>query len=126
MLAATTTPPPCALYSWPAVFWQANQPRRMRWVHRGTCVVGRGRCPGLATGHTLWSGAAGDAGFAWDWVEIADGVVAMADPMGVVSNVRLLDGDGLVLPATAAALHFNLFLRRLPWQDEVRRLLRTA
>ena len=76
----------------------------------------------------MWGGLSGegDAGLAWDWVEITQGVVAMADPMCVVTNMHLVNRDGEVLPATEAALHFNQFVRRLPWQEEVRRLLKTA
>jgi hypothetical protein len=49
----------------------------------------------------------------------------MVDPMRVVTNLQILNLDGRVLPATEAALHFNQFVRRLPWQEEVRRLLKT-
>lgn len=126
MSDVTTTPPPWTLYSWPAVFWQANSPRRLRWVHWGTRVTSKGSRSRLSRGHTIWSGAAGGAGIAWDWVEITRGVVAMEDPMCVVTNVRLLDRDGLVLPSVEAALHFNQFVRRIPWQEEVQRLLKAA
>jgi hypothetical protein len=60
---------------------------------------------------------------AWDWIEVASGIVAMVDPMRVVTNMQLLSLDGRVLPASEAALHINQFVRRLPWQEEVRRLL---
>ena len=70
--------------------------------------------------------SSGEAGLAWDWVEVAEGVVAMADPMSLTTNLQLVTSDGQVLPAIAATLHFNQFVRRLPWQDEVTRLLRTA
>jgi len=126
MFNATTTPPPWSLYSWPAVFWQANSRCRLRWVHWGTRVTTKPRRGRLSQGHTIWGGQRGSAGFAWDWIEITDGVVAMVDPMCVVTNVRLLDRDGAVLPAAEAALHFNQFVRRLPWQEEVQRLLRAA
>jgi hypothetical protein len=78
-------------------------------------------------GHTLWGRFCndGDAGLAWDWVEVGSGVVAMLDPMQVVTNMRLLSGDGQILTASDAALHFNQFVRCLPWQEEVRRLLQT-
>jgi hypothetical protein len=62
---------------------------------------------------------------AWDWVEIGRGIVAMVDPMQVITNVRLVNLEGRVLAATEAALHLNQFVRRLPWQEEVRRLLAT-
>ena len=61
---------------------------------------------------------------AWDWVEVARGVVAMVDPMHVVTNMKLIDDKGGVLPAVEAALHINQFVRRLPWQEEVNRLLK--
>jgi hypothetical protein len=67
----------------------------------------------------------GDAGLAWDWVELADGIVAMVDPMRVITNMQIVNFDGEVLAATEAALHINQFVRRLPWQEEVRRLLQT-
>ena len=78
-------------------------------------------------GHTVWGqlSGEGDAGIAWDWVEICRGVVAMVDPMQVVTNLRLVSLDGHILAATEAAPHFNQFVRRLPWQEEVRRLLKT-
>jgi hypothetical protein len=50
----------------------------------------------------------------------------MVDPMALITNLQLVTADGQVLPATAAALHFNQFVRRLPWQEEVRRLLKAA
>ena len=100
----------------------------MRFVHLGTRVINAGDRCHPTSGHTVWSGLSsnGDAGLAWDWIEITRGVVAMADPMCVVTNMQLLNRDGEVLPATEAALHINQFVRRLPWQDEVRRLLKTA
>jgi len=45
--------------------------------------------------------------------------------MRVSTNLRLVNIHGDVLAASEAALHFNQFVRRLPWQDEVRRLLQT-
>jgi hypothetical protein len=45
--------------------------------------------------------------------------------MCVSTNMQLVNIHGDVLPASEAALHFNQFVRRLPWQDEVRRLLKT-
>jgi hypothetical protein len=48
----------------------------------------------------------------------------MVDPMQVVTNLRLVSLDGHILAATEAAPHFNQFVRRLPWQEEVRRLLK--
>ena len=118
---------PWTLYSWPPVFWQANLRRRPRFVHLSTRVTNAGRGYEPCSGSTIWGISKGEeAGLAWDWVEVAEGVVAMADPMAVITNLQLVTPDGQVLASTAAALHFNQFVRRLPWQEEVRRLLRAA
>ncbi len=119
--------PPLTLYSWPTVFWRANSSRKPRFRHLATRVTNVAGIPGRCSGHTLWGRFCddGDAGLAWDWVEVGSGVVAMVDPMQVVTNMRLLSGDGQVLTPSDAALHFNQFVRRLPWQEEVRRLLKT-
>lgn len=87
-------------------------------------LAGDGPTP--ASGQTVWaaSAAEGEAGMAWDWVQIGDGVVAIADPMSVVTNVRLLGDMGEVLTPTQAALYFNHLVRDLPWQVEVQRALR--
>ena len=119
--------PDLALCSWPTVFWRASAHRKPRFRHLATRVTNVAGIPGRCSGHTLWGRFCddGDAGLAWDWVEVSSGVVAMVDPMQVVTNMRLLSGDGQVLTASDAALHFNQFVRRLPWQEEVRRLLKT-
>ena len=81
---------------------------------------------GTRAGHTLWCRHAGDgdACLAWDWVEMSKGIFAMVDPMRVQTNMQLLNVDGDVLAATDAALHLNQFVHQLPWQEEVRRLLK--
>ena len=63
---------------------------------------------------------------AWDWVQIGDGIVAMADPMAVVTNLRLLGPEGEVLTAYEAARHLNEIVHALPWQSEVERALHSA
>ena len=125
----TTMPPPWALYSWPAVFCQANAKRRLRFVHLGTCVTSHRESGLPAAGQTVWraGGAEMDgAGLAWDWVQIGCGVVAMADPMCVVTNLRLVGPHGEVLTANESALHLNRWVNQLPWQDEVWRVLQAA
>jgi hypothetical protein len=79
------------------------------------------------SGQTLWLGRYddGEAGLAWDWVQLDQGVVAMADPMSVVTNLRPTTRDGAPLPPYLAAVHLNALVHKLPWQDEVERVLRT-
>lgn len=66
------------------------------------------------------------AGLAWDWVQIGSGVLAMANPMCVVTNLRLVSEHGDVLSVNESALYYNRLVSALPWQDEVWRLLKAA
>jgi hypothetical protein len=123
-----TMSPPWALYSWPVVFWQAEVKKRPRFIHLSTKVTSGRTSPMLCCGTTLWGqfSKEGDAGLAWEWVEIAQGVVAMADPMSLSTNLRLLAVNGDLLSSTLASQHFNRYVHRLPWQREVYRALRSA
>ena len=60
---------------------------------------------------------------AWDWVELDAGVVALADPFALVTNLRLVDAHGEALPACETVLHLNEIVHSLPWQSEVCRAL---
>lgn len=93
-----------------------------------TRVISAGEDGGPCSGQTLWAGVFrnGEAGMAWDWVHLQRGVVAMADPMCVVTNLRLLGSQGEVLTAFQAALHLNELVHNLPWQSEVARALDAA
>lgn len=79
----------------------------------------------LQAGQTLWAGPAddGQAGLAWDWVQVAQGVLALADPLSVISNLRLVGARGEVLTTLQAACFLNRIVHSLPWQDEVTRAL---
>jgi hypothetical protein len=110
--------------SWPPLLWQAVSAQQLRLVHLGTEVLRRDD-GAPCSGHTVWGTQAADspAGMAWDWISIPEGVVALADPLALVTNLWLLDGEGQVLSPLQAAPHLNVLVRTLPWQDEVRRAL---
>ncbi|HSI57015.1 MAG TPA: hypothetical protein VLA16_05640 [Ideonella sp.] len=97
-------------------------------MHLGTRITTIGEFGQPPSGQTLWGDCSkqGEAGLAWDWVQIAQGVVAMADPMSVVTNLRLVGSHGEVLTAQESALYISRLVRQLPWQDEVWRVLQTA
>lgn len=122
---STTCITPWSLRAWPPVLWQAGQPARVRFHHLGTRITFNGDPLGPPAGQTLWAGSAadGEAGMAWDWVLITRDVVAMADPMSVITNLRLVGGQGEVLTAQQSARFLNEIVRALPWQSEVRRAL---
>jgi len=112
--------------SWPPLLWQAEAAPRLQLVHLGTEVLRVGdSADTLCSGHTFWGTEAsgGPAGMAWDWVRIPEGVVALADPMALVTNLWLLDPEVQVLTPLQAAPHLNEIVHTLPWQDEVQRAL---
>lgn len=126
--SAMTAPPPWALFSWPTIFCQANLTGQPRFIHLSTRVVCSGYDGVPLTGQTLWAQHLddGEAGLAWDWVEVGHGVVAMADPMGVATNLRLVGQSGEVLAAHEAAITISRWVRQIPWQDEVWRVMQAA
>lgn len=117
--------PPWTLRAWPPVLWQAECVTQLQLFHLGTRVLNPGDGHQPSIGQTLWGGRwdEGEAGLAWDWIQIMPGVVAMADPMAVVTNLQLLGREGEVLTAWEAARHLNELVHGLPWQNEVGRAL---
>ncbi|MEO8835368.1 MAG: hypothetical protein ABI364_01365 [Caldimonas sp.] len=88
-------------------------------THLGTTVSAERDDFGRLLGHTIWGGTASRIGIAWDWVEALEGVFALSDPMGVVSNIGYVDQTGALVPDFAAAVRLNRITHSLPWQAEV-------
>ncbi|HNT37931.1 MAG TPA: hypothetical protein PKO45_02310 [Rubrivivax sp.] len=119
---------PWSLRAWPPLLWQAAGGAPTEFHHLSTRVdEDSGGLHCRASGQTIWAGtvAGCEAGMAWDWIEVAHGVLAMADPMSVITNLRFLGSAGEVLTAAEAALVLNGIVHALPWQDEVGRALAT-
>jgi hypothetical protein len=116
---------PWTLHAWPTLLWQVSRQIPHPPQHLGTQIINPGDEMFRAIGQTIWAWHSddGDMGLAWDWVQITRGVVAMADPMAVVTNVRLIDEEGEVLTPVETARHINVLVHALPWQDEVERAL---
>jgi hypothetical protein len=93
--------------------------------HLGTRVTNPGDQTTRTAGQTIWASAASgsQAGMAWDWIHLSRGIVAMADPLSVVTNLRLVnaDGDGLTMLETLRYL--NEVVHTLNWQDEVEQVM---
>jgi len=87
--------------------------------HLGTTVSADCDDYGRLLGHTIWGGTSSGIGIAWDWIEMMDGVFAMSDPMGVVSNIGFVDQTGASIPDFMAAVQLNHITHALPWQAEV-------
>ena len=117
--------PPWTLRAWPPLLWQVGKQIPLRLQHLGTQITNPGDAMFRTVGQTLWAwhGDEGNVGMAWDWIQLTRGVVAMADPMAVVTNLRLVGDEGEVLSALESARHFNWIVHGLPWQHEVERAL---
>ncbi len=91
----------------------------------GTQVTHPGDTSCLTVGQTIWAWHSdeGDVGMAWDWVQLTCGVLAMADPMAVVTNLRLVGDEGEMLTPYESARHFNAIVHGLPWQQAVEQVL---
>ena len=116
---------PWSIRAWPPVLWQAGRESQLRFHHLSTRVTLAGDRSSRSAGQTIWGSRSGDseAGVAWDWVQICGNVVAMADPMSVVTNLRLVGEEGEVLTALESARFLNEIVHALPWQHEVQRML---
>jgi hypothetical protein len=116
---------PWSIRAWPPLLWQAGRESQLRFHHLSTRVTLPGDRMSRTSGQTIWGGRShdGEAGVAWDWVQISGDVVAMADPMSVVTNLRLVGEEGEVLTALESARFLNEIVHALPWQSEVQRAL---
>lgn len=120
-----TLTPAWIVCAWPPLLWQASRAPQLRLAHLGTHVLNFGDEACLCSGQTLWGHESDSrsAGVAWDWVQLQQGVVAMSDPLGLISNLKLLDDRGEALTDVAAAFQLHQLVHALPWQDEVQRVL---
>lgn len=118
--------PAWIVYAWAPVLWQASSAEERRFVHLGTRVLTFGDETSPCTGQTLWGDASENhpTGIAWDWVEIQDGVVAMSDPFGMITNLRLLDAHGALFDDGQITVQLHQLVHTLPWQIEIQRVLR--
>ena len=105
--------------AWPPLLWQASRAPQLHLTHLGTRVLNFGDESGPCTGQTLWGDECEDqsAGVAWDWVRLQPGVVAMSDPLGLVTNLKLLDDHGEALTNLEAAVRLHQLVHALPWQS---------
>jgi hypothetical protein len=115
-----------SIRAWAPLLWQADGASRLQFDHLDTQIFPASAEDARVCGQTVWRTDApdGEAGVAWDWVMLSDDVIAMADPMCVVTNLRLLGERGQVLTSWEAARHLSRIVYALPWQGEVQRAVR--
>lgn len=90
--------------------------------HLGTSFTDGTDARSSRCGQTVWGTVlhGKQVGIAWDWGEVCSGVVALSDPMLVVSNLCLVDADGVCLDDDHRVLNLNALIHQLPWQTAVR------
>lgn len=73
---------------------------------------------GLRSGEEIWATQEGGEAvqIAWEWTEIQPQVVALFDPMNILCNVALIDGQGHALARSRRMLHLNNLVHQLDWR----------
>ena len=117
------TIPAWQLITWKPVLTTLTEFRRalarMRPLGPAACAE---RPPqGGRQGQALWAAThqGQPLGLAWDWAEIREDVVALCDPMNVLSNVTLVDTKGEQVDGAERILHLNSAIHELDWQAHV-------
>ena len=123
MIASSTTPVR-SVKSWAPVAaamrrWQESS-AGLR--HVGTTVSERPVAGVRRSGQVLWATDMDDSkiGLAWGWACLHGEVVVMTDPMGVATNLALMDDDsGEPLSEGQVMCCLNSVIYGLPWQENV-------
>lgn len=123
-MTSTMNMPPWAVTSMPTVWLNDCDPvsfaRTFRPVSATACAASRD-AEMVRYGQVLWASRTleGDIAVAWDWVELPQRVMAMADPMQILSNVQIKHDDGSWMNERHRILWLNDLLGALPWQAEL-------
>jgi hypothetical protein len=114
-----------AVMAWQPVLWPKPWPN-MRLRHLETIIDRTTTAFGRRRGQAVWTAdcAAGMTGLAWEWVEVRPGVIALADPMNILSNLCVVDESSAPVPDSRRAMVLNRLIHSVDWQPQVRRQLR--
>jgi hypothetical protein len=74
-------------------------------------------------GDAVWTSACG-AVLGWEWSRVRGQVVCLADPLGIISNLSLIDVAGRPISDSKRTLMLNNLVHAINWQLEVRRCMR--
>jgi hypothetical protein len=109
--------------SWPTCEWYLPNDQN-RWPalrHAHTEVRQELDGEGRRFGETVWCARVNGqaAGAAWEWTELAPGVVLLSNPNCVATNLHLFNAEHQSLDALSELVALNTFVRSLPWQATV-------
>lgn len=119
------------LKSWPEVVWQPPASASLWPVfhHMGTDIRDDRDELGRTVGETVWAAQLDDGsvlGAAWEWVEAMQGVPALRDPNGFISNARLVGDDGAQADELQLIVGLNRIAHAIAWQVVVRQVVGAA
>lgn len=123
-MIANSATPVRSVKSWAPVAaavrqWQQSS-ARLR--HVGTSISELTVDGVLSSGQVLWATEMDDSkiGLAWGWARLRGEVVVMTNPMGVATNLALVDDEsGQPLSASQVMCCLNSVIYGLPWQQTV-------
>jgi len=113
--------PDWILRQWPPTACVSELVQTLQFQHLSTFVTQVADVEQPALGQTVWHGDSelGRIGLAWDWVCLSEGIVAMLNPMSLVSNLQVVDAQGRPVTPFEAVRKLNGIVHALPWQIEV-------
>jgi hypothetical protein len=118
---------PWMIKSWPLVDMQVSESNNAwpKFWHANTTVLDLPSDGVVARGDTVWLGEMGrrQIAVAFEWAELREGVVALADQNWIVSNIRPLRADKTYQEHLEALISFNRLAHALAWQPVVSAVL---
>ena len=109
--------------SWATLEWYlpAQSEQLPGFKHVGTQVRDDGSSSGFRAGDTVWvaQDEQWQAGLAWEWVEVRPGIVMLADPNSIITNLQFVDGANQHVYGLAKTTAVNRLVHGLPWQQSV-------
>ena len=93
-----------------------------RFKHASTQVRDDGSASGMRAGDTVWIAQDDQwpAGLAWEWVEARPGLLMLADPNSIITNLAVVDKDRQLVTGLKKIVALNQLVHALNWQTEVR------
>lgn len=119
-------PPAWIVYAWPRVLCETRHVPTLDFAHMSTAVLIPGDDSRPTLGQTLWrreDELGRVCGVAWDWISLPAGLVAMVDPMALITNLQFVSHEGEVLAPLESVRQLNEIVHMLPWQQEVQQAL---
>lgn len=113
------------ILSLPPVLWQSPWPDVVM-HHLDTAIDETSIKGSYARGQSTWflESPDGIGAVGWEWERFHRGVVALSDPMNIVSNLRIVDETQCPVNDSRRALVLNALVHGVDWQVQIRKQLR--